>query len=243
MSGAWSKSEAGREWHRQYYRSNRAKAKDAARRNRTTEKWRAARKAAGLKANDGWSRIREVAKSRAKRGKEYWPEGCRLPKPVALSVKVEKPRKPWNERGLSDAAKYRLRYRCDAAFAQRERDRVSARRFLKPEYGAQWEKHQGRWLRAMGGCDGSIDAALLRSIRSETHCAYCGEPVPARRRHIDHVWPLAKGGRHAADNLVMACAPCNRKKRDKLPLQWMLGIIAGPSGESPMRVFRSPLSF
>lgn len=37
---------------------------------------------------------------------------------------------------------------------------------------------------------------------------------------IDHVMPLAKGGHHAADNLVPSCALCNGKKSAKPPEEW-----------------------
>ncbi len=34
---------------------------------------------------------------------------------------------------------------------------------------------------------------------------------------LDHVYPRAKGGAHTTGNLVVACAPCNRRKGDLLP--------------------------
>lgn len=68
----------------------------------------------------------------------------------------------------------------------------------------------------------------LKSLRAETHCAYCQQPLDDDA-HLDHVMPLSKGGTHSADNLVMACGPCNRAKRDTLPLQWMLrGSLHSP---------------
>jgi 5-methylcytosine-specific restriction endonuclease McrA len=40
-------------------------------------------------------------------------------------------------------------------------------------------------------------------------CAYCGI---TKWEQMDHVVPLASGGRHALTNLVPACAHCNQKK-------------------------------
>jgi 5-methylcytosine-specific restriction endonuclease McrA len=62
-------------------------------------------------------------------------------------------------------------------------------------------------------------------------CCYCLHPViperftpegpdgykrlPAGRRwaHLDHVIPWSKGGSDSPDNLVIACAPCNMRKK------------------------------
>ena len=37
---------------------------------------------------------------------------------------------------------------------------------------------------------------------------------------IDHVWPLSKGGSNGPENIVIACKPCNRKKRNLTPSEW-----------------------
>lgn len=38
--------------------------------------------------------------------------------------------------------------------------------------------------------------------------------------YIDHVVPISKGGSNEDTNLVTACLPCNRSKRDKLVSEW-----------------------
>jgi 5-methylcytosine-specific restriction endonuclease McrA len=48
--------------------------------------------------------------------------------------------------------------------------------------------------------------------RDGHRCQYCG----ASAENIDHVIPKSKGGRHAWDNVVAACRPCNTAKRDRL---------------------------
>jgi 5-methylcytosine-specific restriction endonuclease McrA len=50
-------------------------------------------------------------------------------------------------------------------------------------------------------------------------CSYCGRtPV---NYEVDHFVPRAKGGKDRMDNLVLACAPCNRRKRDIMPEQFL----------------------
>lgn len=45
-------------------------------------------------------------------------------------------------------------------------------------------------------------------------CVYCGDHADT----VDHVTPVARGGRFTWDNLVAACRPCNQTKGDK-PLE------------------------
>jgi hypothetical protein len=50
--------------------------------------------------------------------------------------------------------------------------------------------------------------AVLR--RDGFRCAYCGRGEPENvKLHIDHIVPVARGGRTELENLVTACATCN----------------------------------
>lgn len=53
-------------------------------------------------------------------------------------------------------------------------------------------------------------------------CAYCHAPAET----IDHVLPRSRGGHHAWENVVAACARCNHTKGDRTPaeLGWRLHI-------------------
>jgi 5-methylcytosine-specific restriction endonuclease McrA len=48
-------------------------------------------------------------------------------------------------------------------------------------------------------------------------CFYCAKELRPDERFGDHFVPLAKGGTHSGDNLVIACGPCNQDKRDRMP--------------------------
>ena len=47
-------------------------------------------------------------------------------------------------------------------------------------------------------------------------CQYCGS---RSNLTVDHVIPRSKGGGSNWDNIVACCAPCNRRKGDRLPRQ------------------------
>lgn len=215
---------------RRHYVQNRQKYIERAKLRRDVDRWRAKRKAAGLRVNGDWDRrLKEYVNAAAKRGKEYWPIGCRVKVKEAARHSEVAQRKPWHGLGSSDA--YRVRYQVDERFRQRERQRISARRFSNPAYAAQWERQGDRWMRAMKSSDGSVDRAFVNGLMREKNCAYCSRYVPRSMRELDHVWPLSKGGTHTADNLLMACRQCNRSKSDALPLRWLMSVssVAGPS--------------
>jgi len=64
----------------------------------------------------------------------------------------------------------------------------------------------------------AIAAVYARAAsRNAVRCYLCGEVVLINDRHVDHIVPLSKGGRHVASNLAVACAACNLRKSAKLP--------------------------
>lgn len=59
-------------------------------------------------------------------------------------------------------------------------------------------------------------------------CQYCGS---RSNLTVDHVIPRSKGGGSGWENIVASCAPCNRRKGDRLPKQ---------AGMHPRRAPRTP---
>ena len=82
----------------------------------------------------------------------------------------------------------------------------------------------------------AMDEAFLRSERAKARelrksrwwqrktapgiCHYCGGKFPYRQLTMDHLVPLARGGRSSKNNLVPACKNCNNLKKSMLPLEW-----------------------
>ena len=52
--------------------------------------------------------------------------------------------------------------------------------------------------------------------RDGWECQYCGARTSLT---VDHVIPRSKGGGSNWENIVASCAPCNRRKGDRLPHQ------------------------
>ena len=56
--------------------------------------------------------------------------------------------------------------------------------------------------------------------RASNKCYYCKSYSPARKLTMDHVIPLARGGRSIKSNLVPCCKSCNNLKKNLLPVEW-----------------------
>jgi 5-methylcytosine-specific restriction endonuclease McrA len=66
-------------------------------------------------------------------------------------------------------------------------------------------------------------------LRRDKHqCQYCGS---IKKLTLDHVIPRSKGGKHAWDNVVIACEPCNSRKGDRTPQE--AGLILRTTPKAP----------
>jgi hypothetical protein len=104
------------------------------------------------------------------------------------------------------------------------------------QYRNQWKEyyqthkaealHRWRVRRAREkGANGTHTQADLREIRAgqtdkrgRLRCWYCGKPIEGTP-HLDHKYPLARGGSNGPENLCYACGPCNKSKSTKTPAE------------------------
>jgi 5-methylcytosine-specific restriction endonuclease McrA len=57
----------------------------------------------------------------------------------------------------------------------------------------------------------------------KNRCAICSASLK-HGDHLDHILPLARGGRHEPGNLQLLCPPCNLHKSDRDPIQHMQSL-------------------
>lgn len=122
---------------------------------------------------------------------------------------------PKTTRGLEGRSAY-----CDPCHRVRFHNREVAVRATRqyratnPGYTARNRAYSQR-RRAMkqAADDGDVTTDFMVALYSYDQCVYCGAVTPESDRTVDHVIPLARGGRHARANLVMACRTCNVSKR------------------------------
>lgn len=58
-------------------------------------------------------------------------------------------------------------------------------------------------------------------------CHYCGKKVGADALTMDHVVPVARGGRSVKSNCVPCCKDCNNKKGVETPAERILRNLFG----------------
>ena len=73
------------------------------------------------------------------------------------------------------------------------------------------EKARARELRA---------SQWWKNRRGRGVCYYCGLRVPVAELTMDHVVPIARGGRSVRSNVVPCCKGCNSRKHSQLPSEW-----------------------
>lgn len=66
--------------------------------------------------------------------------------------------------------------------------------------------------------------------RDDWTCQYCGSHAQLT---VDHVIPRSKGGSSSWENIVAACAPCNRRKGSELPRQAGMTLARKPRTPGP----------
>ena len=66
------------------------------------------------------------------------------------------------------------------------------------------EKEKARVLR---------DSVWWQNLLAKGECHYCGQTFAKKDLTMDHIVPLARGGKSTKGNVVVACKPCNSDKK------------------------------
>jgi 5-methylcytosine-specific restriction endonuclease McrA len=106
-----------------------------------------------------------------------------------------------------------------AANSETARARSAAYSREHPEWNATNSRNRRALMRQAPGTHTAIDVRTQYD-RQKGRCSWCGCKVAWRRKHVDHVVPLALGGSNGPENLVIACAHCNDSKGAKSPMEW-----------------------
>ena len=98
-----------------------------------------------------------------------------------------------------------------------------------------------------GWFDMSVDAGYIKREREKARslrktdwwrallqkgvCHYCGREVGADALTMDHVIPLARGGKSVKSNVVPCCKDCNSNKKTALAVEAILDRLFPGGGE------------
>lgn len=77
--------------------------------------------------------------------------------------------------------------------------------------------------------------AYFQALFQKGICHYCGKHFPASELTLDHIVPVARGGKSTRGNLVVCCRACNASKKYLTPVEMLLRAAedSGPSPDCP----------
>ena len=86
-------------------------------------------------------------------------------------------------------------------------------------------RYQASKRAQLGVVSKGISLRLLTA--QEYRCAACGTDIRSPQTyHLDHIFPLSRGGLHDDSNLQCLCPFCNVSKGAKLPAEWAAACAA-----------------
>lgn len=85
--------------------------------------------------------------------------------------------------------------------------------------------HRRRAARVNNGGSYSLDDLQRIEGQQNGRCYWFCRMV--FRLTIEHVVPLSRGGSNSADNIRLACPRCNRKKSNRMPLDFACSLLEG----------------
>lgn len=108
------------------------------------------------------------------------------------------------------------------AWREENRDRCIAR--CRRYYAENRDKFRAALHRRRArerNAEGSHTPDDIKRIfkQQKGRCAYCRDKLNSDF-HLDHIKPIAKGGSNSPNNLQALCAPCNRSKSAKDPIDF-----------------------
>ncbi len=62
----------------------------------------------------------------------------------------------------------------------------------------------------------------FRNLFQQGVCHYCRKKFPPEELTLDHIVPVARGGRSTRGNLVVCCRACNQAKKFLTPAEMLL---------------------
>lgn len=102
-----------------------------------------------------------------------------------------------------------------------ERYKITARAYRNSDRGRAIAVEASARYRSklQHASDGTVTEESLKLLKAvqDCRCAYCLtdlSEIESSKVHLDHIYPISKGGIHSITNVVWSCASCNLRKSD-----------------------------
>jgi 5-methylcytosine-specific restriction endonuclease McrA len=218
----------------EYREKNRERLRDLSR------QWYAEHKETIIAAQ----RVRDTKRKRANRAARKEKEASQAALREARSIELGRPVTTRDDAKASGLAHYftgkpckrgHLASRlvtnrgCSACALETARAWYKSNRVKCVERVIQWGKRNPEGVRVLSrnrrarirAAEGTHTVEDIQRIGAlqKWRCHWCKAPAKTGY-HVDHIKPLSRGGSNWPNNLCIACAPCNRSKRAKHPIEF-----------------------
>ncbi len=158
--------------------------------------------------------IKEYKKEYNKKNKEYLNEKCK-----EYNKKNKEHIKEYNKKNKEHIKEYKKEYYQKNKEHIKEYYKEYNKEYCKTDRGKQVIKNRSHKRRALKrkASVHTISAKFMRKLDNILFCCHCG--CKLTERHIDHIIPLSRGGRHSEGNLQVLCPRCNLSKHNKLEIE------------------------
>ena len=132
---------------------------------------------------------------------------------------LAKNQKEYYRANKEDCIEYQKKYRIEKKDIIKEKHKE----YMKKDF-AKISKRNSSHKRRELVRNGDVTTIQLKELIDRSKKCYWCEKKIGKLYHIDHVIPLASGGSHTIDNIVISCPSCNLRKSNKDPYQFALSV-------------------
>lgn len=149
---------------------------------------------------------------------------CRACSNAATMRSISKDRTKSRERALRYKATHKEEVKArEYAWYWNNRETEIARRLQHLKDNPELHSNNSQKRRARLANNGVFYVSKKELVNLYSRpCFYCGAK---QNITLDHVVPIARGGRHSIGNLVAACKSCNSSKHKKFIMEWKLIVV------------------
>ena len=132
--------------------------------------------------------------------------------------KFKEQNKKWRENNPDKEFAKQKRYR----ESHKEQLYIKGKKYRANNKEYFYEKARIRKEAQKEASDGTVTNAFKQLLykQQDKKCAYCGCDLEKTGKHLDHIVPISKGGKHTASNVHWVCPTCNMSKSDRLESEW-----------------------
>lgn len=119
------------------------------------------------------------------------------------------------------------RYKIKTAIYRKNNPNCDADYYAKHPEKSKIRCHNYRARKKHNGGRLSSDIIHRLLVFQKNRCAICGKSLKKTGHHLDHIIPLARGGKNKDSNTQLTCPTCNRKKsaRDPIAFAQSMGLL------------------